>query len=71
MRPLHLTKRLLKIGAGFIMLLAGLVMLVTPGPGIVAIGVGLALLAGEFTWARRLLDHLKQRFTELKDRVVK
>ncbi len=46
-------------------------MLVLPGPGIVAIGVGLALLAGEFAWARRLLDWLKARATDLRGRVLK
>ena len=63
---LHLTKRIIKIGAGFVMILTGIAMLVLPGPGIVAIGLGLALLAGEFVWARRLLDHLKARATDLK-----
>lgn len=71
MGPLHLTKRLVKIGGGFVLIVAGIAMLVLPGPGIVAIGLGLALLAPEFTWARCLLDHLKARATELKDRVIK
>jgi len=34
-------------------------LLVTPGPGWVVILAGLALLAAEFLWARRLLDRLK------------
>jgi uncharacterized protein (TIGR02611 family) len=42
--------------AGLIVLLAGLVMLVTPGPAFVLIPIGLAMLALEFTWAERLLD---------------
>ena len=71
MRALSLTKRIVKIAGGFLIILAGIAMLVLPGPGIVAIALGLALLAGEFTWARRLLDHLKSRATELKDRVIK
>ena len=42
--------------AGGIVLLAGLVMLVTPGPAFVLIPIGLAMLALEFTWAERMLD---------------
>ena len=65
------TTRVLKVGAGFLLLAAGAAMLVLPGPGIVAIALGLALLAGEFSWARSLLDSLKTRATSLKDRVIK
>jgi uncharacterized protein (TIGR02611 family) len=42
--------------AGFLVLLAGVVMLVTPGPAFVLIPVGLAMLALEFEWAERLLE---------------
>lgn len=67
---LRATKRLVKIGSGFLLLVAGALMLVLPGPGIVAIGLGLALLAGEFAWARALLHRLKTEATSLKDRVL-
>jgi uncharacterized protein (TIGR02611 family) len=42
--------------AGFLVLLGGIVMLVTPGPAFVLIPVGLAMLALEFEWAERLLE---------------
>jgi uncharacterized protein (TIGR02611 family) len=42
--------------AGSLVLLAGIVMLVTPGPAFVLIPLGLAMLALEFTWAERALD---------------
>jgi uncharacterized protein (TIGR02611 family) len=42
--------------AGFLVLLAGVVMLFTPGPGLAAIVLGLTMLALEFAWAERLLD---------------
>jgi uncharacterized protein (TIGR02611 family) len=41
--------------AGGLILAAGVVMLVTPGPAFVLIPVGLAMLALEFAWAERLL----------------
>lgn len=41
---------------GATILLAGLAMLVLPGPAFVVIPVGLAILALEFTWAEELLE---------------
>ncbi len=41
---------------GGLILAAGVVMLVTPGPAFVLIPVGLAMLALEFRWAERLLE---------------
>jgi uncharacterized protein (TIGR02611 family) len=41
---------------GVTLLLAGLAMLVAPGPAFVVIPIGLAILSLEFTWAERLLD---------------
>jgi uncharacterized protein (TIGR02611 family) len=41
--------------AGALVLLAGVVMLVTPGPAFVLIPIGLAMLSMEFVWAERLL----------------
>jgi uncharacterized protein (TIGR02611 family) len=43
--------------AGGIVTLAGVAMLVTPGPAFVIIPIGLAMLALEFAWAERALDH--------------
>ena len=64
--PLQRAKHLVKIVVGFTLLALGVVMLVTPGPGVVAIGLGLALLAAEFVWARRLLNRLKMQGDRLK-----
>ena len=44
---------------GFTLLAFGLVLIFTPGPGWLVILSGLAVLAAEFLWARRLLDRLK------------
>ena len=49
---------LFRIGFGLVgalILLAGLIMLVTPGPAFVLIPIGLAMLSMEFVWAERLL----------------
>lgn len=44
---------------GGTVLLTGVAMLVLPGPGILAILAGLALLATEFAWARRWLERAR------------
>ena len=48
--------RILYVVAGFTILLAGLAMLLAPGPAFVVIPIGLAILSLEFAWAERLLD---------------
>jgi hypothetical protein len=63
---LQQAKRLVKVVFGFTLLLLGVIMLITPGPGILFIAFGLALLAAEFVWARRLLNRLKAEGGKLK-----
>lgn len=46
--------------AGGALLLVGAAMLVLPGPGLLVVTAGLAVLATEFAWARRRLDQAKQ-----------
>jgi uncharacterized protein (TIGR02611 family) len=58
--------RTLKMIAGFLLLAAGIAMLALPGPGWLTIGAGLTLLAGEFVWARRLLDRVKQQLNHVR-----
>lgn len=53
-------KRLVRIVIGCTVLLLGLAMVVLPGPAIIVIPVGLAILATEFVWAKRLMA----RFTD-------
>ena len=50
------TRRLVVTLVGFSILGAGLAMLVLPGPGIIVVLFGFAVLAREFTWAERALD---------------
>jgi uncharacterized protein (TIGR02611 family) len=57
--------------AGFVVVLAGLAMLVLPGPGIVVILAGLAILATEFVWAQRLLRIAKQKANQAKDVILR
>ena len=43
---------------------AGFAMLVLPGPGIIVVVIGLAILAREFAWAERTLDLTRARATD-------
>ncbi len=40
---------------GVTVLLIGIVMIVLPGPAFIVIPIGLAILAGEYAWARRII----------------
>ncbi|HCB07780.1 MAG TPA: PGPGW domain-containing protein [Nocardioides sp.] len=44
--------------AGPLLVVAGVAMLVLPGPGLVVIALGLALLALEYNWARGVMGAL-------------
>jgi uncharacterized protein (TIGR02611 family) len=65
-KSLQQTKRFLKILFGFTLLVLGVVMLITPGPGWLVIVLALGVLAAEFVWARRLLDSIKEQGDRLK-----
>ena len=52
MEGYRLARRLVIAVIGGTVVLAGVIMLVTPGPGLVVIPIGLAILALEFAWAR-------------------
>jgi cation-transporting P-type ATPase F len=53
-------RRLIVAILGFSILLAGIVMLVLPGPAIIFIPLGLAILATEFAWAKDWLSRARQ-----------
>jgi uncharacterized protein (TIGR02611 family) len=63
-------KRFVKVLIGFTLLALGIVMIVTPGPGWLAIMLALGILAAEFVWARRLLDRLKEQGVRIRDTVM-
>jgi uncharacterized protein (TIGR02611 family) len=59
-REAHLQRsriyRLLFAAVGTVVTLAGIALLVLPGPAFVVIPIGLAMLALEFAWAENLLE---------------
>lgn len=65
-------RRLVIFVIGSTVVLLGVIMLVTPGPAFVVIPLGLAILAVEFVWARRLLHrvraHIDQTIAQAAER---
>lgn len=55
---------------GTTVILAGVAMLVLPGPGWLAIFGGLAILATEFAWAKWMLKYAKKRMSQLAEKYV-
>lgn len=49
-------KRVLLEILGWVLLLAGVAAIVLPGPGLLLMAAGLAVLSQQYTWAERLLD---------------
>ena len=47
---------------GTLVLVGGIVLIPYPGPGWLIVFAGLAILATEFRWARRLLTFLRHRY---------
>ena len=64
-------KRVAVTIAGFAVILVGFALLVLPGPGLLVIIAGLAILATEYVWAQRLLRIAKEKATQAKDAVFK
>jgi uncharacterized protein (TIGR02611 family) len=56
---------------GGTVLLLGVVMMVTPGPGIPAILVGLGILGVEFAWARHWLKKVKAKAGDVTRAVMR
>ena len=57
--------------AGFAVLLAGLALLVLPGPGWLLIFLGLGILSSEYVWAQRMLATAKRKADQAKDVVLR
>ncbi|MTA18524.1 MAG: hypothetical protein F2561_04375, partial [Actinobacteria bacterium] len=57
----HILIRIGRIFLGTIVVIAGLLMLPLPGPGMLTIAAGLALLASDVPFARKLLENVRKR----------
>lgn len=62
-------RRVVVAVVGTTVLLLGVALLVLPGPAFVVIPIGLAILAIEFAWARRLLKRVRRSIDDAVGRV--
>lgn len=69
-RTLHLTWQIGIAVVGFAIILAGLAMMVLPGPGIPALLLGLAILGTEFVWAQRTLLWTKDQAAKAAEKAL-
>ena len=63
------SRRKLGIVIGFLLISVGLILAIpgVPGPGIPLVLLGLVILSGHFSWAKRLLDWAKQKSNWSRD----
>ena len=68
----HAPKPMRRVIIGVIggtILLIGIAMIVLPGPAIIVVPLGLAILATEFIWARRWLKKVRALVQEARNKV--
>jgi hypothetical protein len=62
-----LVLRVLRVGLGVVVLCVGITLLVLPGPGLIVMAAGLALMAQDVPFARRWLRRERDRIPEGED----
>lgn len=67
---MHVFKRFAVTIVGAALLLLGLALMVLPGPGILVIVAGLAVLATEYVWAQRLLKRARSQAEKVQEAAV-
>ena len=54
---------------GFVVVVVGIILLPLPGPGMLVILGGLAILGTEYDWAKRALGWSKKQALDARDRI--
>ena len=71
MHNLPILKRIVVGIVGVTVVLIGVALLVLPGPGLLTIALGLAILSTQFGWARSLLNRaraaIKRKATQARN----
>ncbi len=71
-RTLHLTYKLVRritiFVVGVTVVVIGIVMFITPGPAVIVIPTGLAILGIEFAWARHWLKVMQEKTREVANK---
>lgn len=66
MKLLLLIRKIVLTAVGVVFIVAGIAMILLPGPAIVFIPLGVAILSIEYDWAKRLLQWLKEKIGKKK-----
>lgn len=64
-------RRLAVFLIGISIVLIGCILFFTPGPAIIVIPIGLAVLATEFIWAKKLLKRFKETTASISNSAKK
>ena len=64
-------RRIVVLATGTTTIVVGIIMIFTPGPALLVIPAGLAILATEFLWARHLLKRFKEEFGQALKKIGK
>ena len=67
-RKKGIVSRAIAMALGCALIVAGILMVVLPGPGFIAILVGMGFIGGELRIVARLLDWIESTFVQLKHR---
>ena len=70
-KSISYVRKLVVLVIGGTILIVGMIMIVTPGPGVLVIAAGLGVLAVEFVWARTLLRRAKEYIARQTDKMRK
>ncbi len=68
---IHHAKRVVRITAGIVVVIAGVIMAIpgVPGPGLLTIFLGLSILAVDFVWAHKLKTKMQDTAKNAVDKV--
>lgn len=67
-RIYHFSKRILILLVGVPVVAVGIALIPLPGPGLLVIAAGLAILSLEFEWARRWLEHTRNQIEKMVEK---
>lgn len=68
---LRKARQLIVAVVGGTVVVIGILMILTPGPAILVIPLGLGILATEFIWARILLKKVKEHIATMASKINK
>ncbi|MBI4034619.1 PGPGW domain-containing protein [Candidatus Saccharibacteria bacterium] len=72
-KPKDLLRKLLVLLAGLVVLIVGIILIPLPGPGLLVMFAGLAILALEFEWAlkhkKKIQQYLNQQYQKISKKL--